>query len=651
MKRRSFIARASLLGVPLLGAQSSSATEATDPATGDSPFPRTAAEKRAHIAPNNLNFASGDVRRYGAVADGVTDDSAAIQRAVDASLSVFFPSGNYLVRKKVDLRSGSSLIGDGAATLRTDGTSYILSAVGTIGSRRPLRKNVKRADTEVAVATGTADKFRQSGGFFLQSDKSPLGHLTHRSGELGSVSSVGRDAIRVSGAALSDYQISDNAMAAPVSFVENISIRGLKLKNDNYSNNQTKVTSALIYLEFVKNFSVSECTLQENNSAGIAVFNCLNGSIKSNNIGKLRDGRGGILGYGVQVGFSSQGVTISGNTFFECRHAVTTGTGKKSSRTPNYGVSRGLAIVGNSISNCTNSGLDTHEDSDGVTISGNSVVACRPVGIHVRSYNSTICGNTVSACIGKGIRISKAAKGTVVSGNIITGIRQSSSDGDGIVVDSTSVTVSGNQISGCDRHGISVERNASRDVSITGNSCRNNGQTTAGDGININRRGTISNLTVVGNSCLDDQESRTQRSHFSIEPGTRVSQSDCLVTDNNFSSAAGDGVRIRGTGTPFTANNLGQNVVKTLSANSPVQSVAGGALFSLAVRGTINAFTDGTAGQTIKIVAGNSVVVTNNSKIQLQGNRNYSMQRGDTLELTMFVNQVWQETGRSINRS
>lgn len=600
MKRRTFLTGASALGLPIVASQVAAAGP-------------TASDRDA-----------GNVRRFGAIGDGTTDDSAAIQRAVNASTVVYFPAGDYLVRKKVDLRNGSSLVGDGAATLRTDGTSYILSAVGRIGARRPLRKNVRRADTSIAVANGTVNTFRDAGGYFLQSDKPPLGHLTHRAGELGSVDSVSQNAVRVSGATLADYQVADNAMAAPITFVDGISIRGLRLRNDNYSSDPTRVTSALIYLEFVSNFRVTDCSLVQNNSAGIAVFSCVNGSIANNHIGKLRDGRKGILGYGVQVGFSSQSITISANNFFECRHAVTTGTGTKSGRTPNYGVSRGLAIVGNTVSNCTNSGLDTHEDSDGVTISGNTVIACRPVGIHVRSYGNTICGNTISACIGKGIRISKTARETVASGNIIRGIRRASSDGDGIVVDSTAVTVSGNQLSECDRHGISVERNAARDISISGNTCRNNGQSGAGDGINVNRQGSISALTVVGNTCTDDQPKRSGRSPFRIAPGTRVSEHDSLIANNNFSSS-----------------------VVNLSGSSSAHSVAGASLLTISVRGTVNRFTDGVVGQTIKAIANNTVTIANSSNVRLRRGENLVMQRGDTLELTMFEDQVWQETGRS----
>ena len=59
------------------------------------------------------------VMDFGAVGDGVTDDSAAIQAAIDASGSVYFPEGTYLVNTKlvptriVDLIGG----GRGATTL------------------------------------------------------------------------------------------------------------------------------------------------------------------------------------------------------------------------------------------------------------------------------------------------------------------------------------------------------------------------------------------------------------------------------------------------------------------------------------------------------------------------------------------------------
>ena len=60
--------------------------------------PSTAAERRAAVALSNLQYPPGDVRRYGAKGDGVTDDSAAFQAAINVARlpggkEIYGPSG------------------------------------------------------------------------------------------------------------------------------------------------------------------------------------------------------------------------------------------------------------------------------------------------------------------------------------------------------------------------------------------------------------------------------------------------------------------------------------------------------------------------------------------------------------------------------
>ena len=85
------------------------------------------------LTPQALNARSGLVfnvqdPEFGAVGDGVTDDAAAIQAAIDAAStagggSVFFPSGVHNVESTINLASRVDLIGAGA------GRSTIYSAV------------------------------------------------------------------------------------------------------------------------------------------------------------------------------------------------------------------------------------------------------------------------------------------------------------------------------------------------------------------------------------------------------------------------------------------------------------------------------------------------------------------------------------------
>ena len=68
------------------------------------------------------------VKDFGAVGDGTTDDTAAVQAALTAAFAVFFPAGNYLFTGSLNLRNGNSLIGPGNSNSNTDTQYYLGNA-------------------------------------------------------------------------------------------------------------------------------------------------------------------------------------------------------------------------------------------------------------------------------------------------------------------------------------------------------------------------------------------------------------------------------------------------------------------------------------------------------------------------------------------
>ena len=82
--------------------------------------PQTAGELAAAVTPTAFRFVAYDVRRYGAVGDGVADDTVAIQQAIDSVEAqgggdVRLPDGTYLVNNTLTINGPVWLRGEGAS--------------------------------------------------------------------------------------------------------------------------------------------------------------------------------------------------------------------------------------------------------------------------------------------------------------------------------------------------------------------------------------------------------------------------------------------------------------------------------------------------------------------------------------------------------
>lgn len=87
-------------------------------------YPRTSAEIAAGVIPVYYIYPPGDIRRYGALGDGITDNSIAITNAVASNvvITVPFATGNYNVAITVHILAGITIKFDGGIINQTAGT-------------------------------------------------------------------------------------------------------------------------------------------------------------------------------------------------------------------------------------------------------------------------------------------------------------------------------------------------------------------------------------------------------------------------------------------------------------------------------------------------------------------------------------------------
>lgn len=107
-----------------------------------------------------ISDAPANVRDYGAVGDGVADDTAAIRAAMAAANTVYFPAGTYLIKGTgvsstdgLQLKSNQTVYGDGAASIlkQDPGCQFIMSAnQGTGGTTNPANNMVNILVRDIA---------------------------------------------------------------------------------------------------------------------------------------------------------------------------------------------------------------------------------------------------------------------------------------------------------------------------------------------------------------------------------------------------------------------------------------------------------------------------------------------------------------------
>ena len=304
------------------------------------------------------------VKDFGAVGDGVTDDASAIQAALDASATVFFPVGNYLIVSKIDLNTGNVLNGNGA-TITWDASDFANAIEGTDVTDVEINGLKFVSSVAVTASEAYAIKLTNVQQAKISDCKTELVNLIIAAASTTTYADVVTDETNPSFNCSADILVEHCIVDGP--------------------GNVSQASQGGIYMQYVQRFAIDNCIVKNaghgieyiggdsNPAVNGAVANerkCKHGTI-SNCVVENVNG-GGIWGG------MGDGIVVTGCTIKTCDDVGIDFEG-----------SNNCTAVGNYVSDCANGGLTNFFFCRGITFSGNSVTQSDNSYPLYRCYNSS----------------------------------------------------------------------------------------------------------------------------------------------------------------------------------------------------------------------------------------------------------------------
>lgn len=381
------------------------------------------------------------VKDFGAVGDGVTDDTAAIQRTIDAVAAagggtVYIPAGLTMLcsaqlkgAKDVSIKCDPSswLDFSNSGWIAQTGDEALLGYYGSASGFIYPPYDMVEGNNKIRVTD--ASLFEVGDMLELSMDSNGKWHDTSVgvvAGQLAVVIEVftGTNNIVISEPIYESLTVANSARIRIIDPIENITIDGLGVIGNGRNPDGNGDQGIKIF--FGRNVTIKNCRLKAVDTQSIGVVSCYGATISGNKIDDLPLGAIDYISYAI-VYSSSMHVRIHDNHSINSRHGICSSHLYKGYGY--FGVSRFVDIYCNTHTSNYGSldsggwprahaGISTHTDAEYITIRDNTIVGCRH-GINPRVSNVTITGNTIDSCR-MGILLSEYWANLLVEGNVMT---------------------------------------------------------------------------------------------------------------------------------------------------------------------------------------------------------------------------------------
>lgn len=334
-----------------------------------------------------------NVHGFGAVGDGTTDDTTAINAAIDFAETsggeVFLPPGTYLISAALSVASSNVRIrgaGRGLTTIKMAATfidsdaSAISVYNSTYGTSQALSFDGNSGDQFVTVSATTGIS---AGDWVLVRSLKVADTESSTNkfcGELQKIQAVDATTgvLTFYGYLADTYTTAQSASVLKVTMLTGIGITGLTVTHA--ASAAPLISSPAILVRNCLGAVIDDVEVRDVFNTGIDTWSCVDSAVRKCSVSNVQAGSSQTVYYGVWVSGASRGVTIADCAFDRTRHSVAMGTHTNAgsntlSTDAREGIQRNITVSRAHSSASTTAHYDVHQPADGVTF-----VDCKAIG-------------------------------------------------------------------------------------------------------------------------------------------------------------------------------------------------------------------------------------------------------------------------------